>query len=70
MEQGNAGADVERKEVDGRNSSSVQEPRKSNSHCMGDVRALDVSKWGMHPSRSHIRQPQRPNTSESGTFSN
>ena len=70
VEQGNAGADVKRKEVDGQNSSSMWEPCKSSSHCMGDVRALDVPKWGMHPSRSHICQPQRPNTSKSGAFSN
>ena len=70
VEQGNTGADVEKKEVDGWNSSSAWELCKSSSPCMWDVRALDVPKWGMNPSRSHIRQPQRPSTSESGAFSN
>ena len=70
VEQGNTGADVERKEVDGLNSSSVWEPCKSSGPHMQDVRTLDVLKWGMNPSRSHICQPQRPNTSESSAFSN
>ena len=49
VEQGNTGADVERKEVDGLNSSSVWEPCQSSGPCMQDVRTLDVLKWGMNP---------------------
>ena len=40
VEQGNTGADVERKEVDGLNSSLVWEPCKSSGPHMQDVRTL------------------------------
>ena len=49
-----------------RSSSSSQEPRKSSSPRIRDVRVLEIPKRGSNPSRSRIRQPRRPNTSDSG----
>ena len=61
-EQGNIGDDF----VHPRSYSFTQEPSKSSSPRMRDVRVLEIPKRGRNASRSRIRQPRRPNTSDSG----
>lgn len=66
VELGKAGGDGAETVLHPRSSSSTQEPRQSSSPRIRDIRVLEAPKRSPNPSRSRIRQPRRPNTSDSG----